>query len=221
MFLTTHIREAMHNLYTAKQRTVLALVGISIGIGAVIALVSIGIIWGEEMLSQYAEFGHDILNIRQSWEEKNRNTITLEDTELLLVYTPDLIEIVPIVMNHSQYSFNGQKDSSTIIGTTSAYRQINKLRMQAGRFLSPLDRNRPHLVIGADVLQDPAFQKFNGNIVGSSIRLNNTSYTVVGVLEKALQNWWANNSMIMPISTLGRQLTGEKVSQLSARMRPG
>ena len=61
IMLLTYVREAVRSLYTAKQRTLLALIGISIAIGAVIALVSIGVIWGEDMLRKASKSGPDIL----------------------------------------------------------------------------------------------------------------------------------------------------------------
>ena len=65
MILKTNITEAVRSLSSAKQRTVLALIGIVIGIGAVIAMVSVGKIVQEEALRQFKELGTDLLTIEK------------------------------------------------------------------------------------------------------------------------------------------------------------
>ncbi|MCI5219647.1 MAG: ABC transporter permease [Candidatus Electrothrix sp. LOE2] len=220
MFLT-YVREAVRSLYTAKQRTLLALLGISIAIGAVIALVSIGIIWGEEMLRKSSELGPDILDIREPWDKTSDKGITIEDALLLLDYTQMLAEVVPVLSNYGgNYFFNGQRGDAYIVGTTSSYKKINKLRLKAGRFISSLDKNKDYIVIGSKVLEEPAFKNFGGDVVGSSVKVNNRSCTVVGTLEKSVADWEPNWSIVMPISTVSRHLGKQRVSHIIARMQP-
>lgn len=218
--LFTYAREAVRNLYAAKQRSLLALIGISIGIGAVIALVSIGIIWGEEMLRKFSELGPDLLNIEKIWGDKSDKYITSDDPELLLDYAHDtLAEVVPIISNYSNYRFNKDSSYVRIAGTNPSYKRINKLRLRSGRFISALDRNKPYIVIGSEVLQKPGFQTFTGNLVGASVKLNNSTYTVIGVLEKTF-DWRTNGSVIIPISTAHRHSANNEISHIIARMNP-
>ncbi|MCK5877231.1 MAG: ABC transporter permease [Candidatus Marithrix sp.] len=219
--LLTYIREALRNLYAAKQRTFLALIGIGIGIGSVIALVSIGIIWGEEMMREYAELNTDVLNINKSWDDKNKNTyISVQDAMLLPKYTRTIAAVVPIIRTGANYRFNDQNDSIRLLGVTESYMDFNNLHMQEGRFISNLDHNQPYVVIGHRTLEEPAFETFKGKLVGSPIKINNRIYTIIGVLKKSNFDWRSNRSIIMPLSTLQRNLHKKQIDYVIARMKP-
>jgi putative ABC transport system permease protein len=67
MIHTSNLKEAARSLLASKQRTILALIGIVIGIGSVIAMVSVGRIVQEESLRQFKEMGTDILTIEKEF----------------------------------------------------------------------------------------------------------------------------------------------------------
>ncbi|MCI5135208.1 MAG: FtsX-like permease family protein [Candidatus Electrothrix sp. AW2] len=218
--LLTYIREAVRSLYTAKQRTLLALIGISIAIGAVISLVSIGIIWGNEMLRKATAAGPDILQIDPPWNQEDGEDITVRDTFLLLNSSRTLAEAVPMISTYGTSFFNGQYWATYIVGTTSSYKTINKLRLKAGRFISSLDKNKYYIVIGSEVLEKPAFKNFKGDLLGSTVKINNRSCTVVGTLEDSTYDWHAKYSIIMPISTVTHLFNEKNISKITARMQP-
>jgi len=220
--LLTYIREAFHNLYAAKQRTLLALIGISVGIGAVISLISIGIIWGEEMMREYSELNADVLNIRKSWKDNNKyNFISLEDAMLLPKYTNTIAEVVPVISEYGNYFFNNQSGSVGLLGVMKSYKDFNKLGLTEGRFISDLDHNQNYVVIGSMVLtEETAFNTFKGKLIGSQIKINNRTYTIIGVLEQASFSWEAQYSIIMPLSTAQRHLNKNHISSIIARMKP-
>ena len=66
MILKQNIIEAVNSLVSAKQRSVLALIGIVVGIGSVIAMVSVGTIVKQEALRQFMEMGTDVVTIRKT-----------------------------------------------------------------------------------------------------------------------------------------------------------
>ncbi len=218
--LLTYVREAVRSLYTAKQRTLLALLGISIAIGAVIALVSIGIIWGEEMLRKASEADPDILKITV-YSEKNYEGITLEDASSLLEQSQTLTEVLPVITSYLEYHFRGEQGMVGVTGTIPLHKDMSRLRLKEGRFLSPLDKNRPYVVVGAAALEKKAFKRGSDKIVGSVVKLNNRPYTIIGTLEKTVHDFRANWSMIMPISTATRHLGVKHVHYVLARMRSG
>jgi putative ABC transport system permease protein len=218
MFLT-YVREAVRSLYTAKQRTLLALIGISIAIGAVISLVSIGVIWGEEMLRKASKSDPDILKI-SVYSEKNYRGITLEDAFSLLDQSQTLAEVLPVITSHLTYHFHGHQGMVGVIGTIPLHKDISRLRLKEGRFLSPLDENKPYVVVGAMALDKKAFKTDRDKIVGSVVKLNNRPYTIIGTLERTVNDWLANRSMIIPISTATRHLGVKHVNYVLAKMRP-
>lgn len=220
MFLT-YVREAVRSLYTAKQRTLLALIGISVAIGAVIALVSIGIIWGEESLRKFSALGPDILQIEAPWNRRDDEGITVQDAFLLLDSSQTLADLVPLITDFGEYSFGGENSWTLITGTTIKYKEMNRLRLKFGRFISMLDENKPYVVMGSGLLNKPGFKEFTGSLIGSTVKLNNKPYTIIGTLEENAHDWDANFSVIMPISTATRSFGKKSISKITARMKLG
>ena len=218
--LMTYVREAVRSLYTAKQRTLLALIGISIAIGAVIALVSIGVIWGEDMLRKASKSGPDILKIWVYSEKNFDESVTVEDVFSLLEQSQTLAEVLPVITSQLDYSFRGQRGSVSIIGTIFSHKTMSRLRLKEGRFISPLDKNKAHVVVGAAALDAKDFKGGSDTLLGSVIKLNNRPYTILGTLETTNFDWYANRSIIMPISTAMRYLGVKNISHIMARMRP-
>jgi putative ABC transport system permease protein len=211
--LMTYVREAVRSLYTAKQRTLLALIGISIAIGAVIALVSIGVIWGEDMLRKASKSGPDILKIWVYSEKNFDESVTVEDVFSLLEQSQTLAEVLPVITSQLDYSFRGQRGSVSIIGTIFSHKTMSRLRLKEGRFISPLDKNKAHVVVGAAALDAKDFKGGSDTLLGSVIKLNNRPYTILGTLETTNFDWYANRSIIMPISTAIELLRNKKILQ--------
>ena len=221
VMLLTYVREAVRSLYTAKQRTLLALIGISIAIGAVIALVSIGIIWGEEMLRKASAAGPDIVKI-MVYSKDNYKGVTLEDAFSLLEQSKTLIEVLPVITERANYFFRGQRGHVRIIGTIPAHKNMSRLGLKEGRFLSPLDKEKSYVVVGAGVLsREKGFKDVAGGLVGNVVKLDNKPYTIIGTLEQTTYDWDAHRSLIMPISTASRHFSVKHVNHVLARMRPG
>ena len=119
MILKVNIKEALRSLYGSKQRTILALIGIVIGIGSVIGMVSIGTIVEEEALRQFREMGTDILQIRKdfffSGEQQNRKTVN-QDFNLKIAmglphYVNKVVRVAPFSNNYSNLKYLGKKSS--------------------------------------------------------------------------------------------------------------
>ena len=77
MIVKANITEATRSLIGSKQRTLLALIGIFVGIGSVIAMVSIGTIVQEEALRQFKEMGTDILSINKGYGSRGPGSMQL------------------------------------------------------------------------------------------------------------------------------------------------
>ncbi|MCI5160540.1 MAG: FtsX-like permease family protein [Candidatus Electrothrix sp. AX5] len=217
--LLTYVREAIRSLYTAKQRTLLALIGISIAIGAVIALVSIGVIWGEEMLKKYSALGPDILHVMKDWRDRSDKQISVKDAQFLLDYTPTLVKTVPVLNGRGSYFFKGHRGRVSLEGTVSSYKIINKLRLKSGRFISDFDENKAYVVLGSRVLDKPEFRTYKDNAVGATIKIDNRPYSILGILEKEKIPWGPSSSVLMPISTANRVFGEENGCELFAQMR--
>ena len=188
--LSIHIKTAINSLYTAKQRTLLALIGIIIGIGSVIAMVSIGVIYGEETMGQYAEMGTNIISISKfrgdrNDDKTNKNVeIPLNATLALPTFIPAIEMAVPFIDTWGgRYYFAGKRSYAGLLGVTESFRRMYKLQIKEGRFISELDKNQPYVVVGQELLKRGGFKDFKGSLIGAKVKMNRRIYTIVGTLE--------------------------------------
>jgi len=155
MILRANIKEATRSLYSSKQRTVLALIGIIIGIGSVIAMVSIGKIVQTEALRQFMSMGTNILTIRKDTQGGGKDSSIQLTTAFDIPYKcPAVVNVAPFILGSGSVSYRGEKlDGTAILGATESLSDLNKLGVKKGRFLSDLDQYSQYCVLGNTVAQ--------------------------------------------------------------------
>lgn len=178
------ILEAVGNLLASRQRSLLALIGIMVGAGAVIAMLTVGAIAREETARQFRAMGTDILLIRAD-SDQGLGNLPLAETEALAGSIPGLSLIAPFMLGGGQVSAEGQSRSTSFLGVTESFAPVARVRLAQGRFISRHDRFEPFAVIGADLAQQLS-TPFNRIRVGSNIRVGRYVFTVIGVLEPVL-----------------------------------
>ena len=223
--LKANLKEAAASLVSTRQRSLLALLGIAIGIGSVIAMISVGMIVREEALKHFRELGTDILNLylRSSNPAAGQFTVT---PELIFGLTslPSIAAVAPYVTTYGEATFAGRtiKDV-TFIGATAALADLNKLKVEEGRYISDLDYRRYFCVIGSGVAADLRQVGFE-RIIGETVKVGGSAYTVVGVMQYTPQGrrrFDANQSVIIPVSTAQRVFINPGISSVTVRMSPG
>jgi putative ABC transport system permease protein len=224
MILGTNFQEALRSLLGARQRTLLALIGIVIGIGSVIGMVSIGTIVQHEALNQFREMGLDIVMVRQEFGEGKR-PMQLQDVRELPAAEQTILGVAPFMGSGLSYRYGGQEKYLEMMGVTESFFSINKLRPSRGRFLSDLDTHRHFCVIGAEIA---GFLRKQGvdPLVGATMALGERIFTVVGVLQPissggGLRPGNINTSVLMPISTAQRTFQKAELRSFMARIREG
>ena len=222
MVLKANLREAIVSLYMAKQRSLLALLGIVIGIGSVITMVSVGTIAKHQALEQFKELGTDFLAIRADSSDQR---IRLADALELPKGVSSITAVAPWVKGNNEVIYAGKNIAQAgTLGVTGSFARVNKLHLEQGRFVSELDFRRYYCVVGAEIasaLRDAGAER----LLGESIRLNRHILTIVGVLRAVqlggvAQDFNANRSVLVPFSTAQRMFPGRGVRVAAARMRP-
>ena len=234
MLIKNTIEEAIQSLYGSKQRTILALIGIIIGIGSVIAMISIGQIVQKEALKQFKELGTDILTIqKEAAETGTKGSARAESTSILKLrdvislprYCSAISSIAPYISVSGKSSYGGKAfEASSLYGVTQSFSDINKLRVIQGRFLSDLDEMSQFCVVG--------FQLYNKmkewgakNVIGEELKIGGRLFKIIGVLGDTptggMRMFNANESIIIHITTAMRINTANEISIMSARVNPG
>ena len=222
-----NLREAVGSLLSSKQRSVLALIGIVIGIGSVIAMFSVGTMVKDQSIKQFQRMGTDILTIRNaSGEAAERRraaaTIGLSDA-LELATVPGIDASAPYMSSSGQAVYSGKTTASVyVVGVTAAFGELAKLDVAEGRFISDLDRRRYFGVIGSE-LAATMRAAGAGRLVGETLKVDDNLYTVVGVLRSGLRGpreLSIGRAVLIPISTAQRVLSYSDIRRIVARTNP-
>jgi len=238
MILQSNLKEAVSSLLASKQRTILALIGIVIGIGSVIAMVSVGKIVQEESLRQFKEMGTDILTIEKEFGGASgsalgggmpgnapKRNLSLPVVMAIPSRCPGITAAAPSVRGSGDISFNGKKlERCSPMGVTASFLEINKLTMREGRFLSDLDEQSRYCVIGSLVAAELQKQGTT-QLLGSRIRLGDNLFTVIGVTNEVpqggMRRFEPNEMIYLHITTGLRVFNNAEISSITARVSPG
>lgn len=237
MIHTSNLKEATRSLLASKQRTILALIGIVIGIGSVIAMVSIGKIVQEESLRQFKEMGTDILTIEKEFgggptgipggapRSAAKSALMLDTIRAIPAHCPGISNVAPSVRGNGEASFNGKKiERASLMGVTASFLEINKLTMREGRFLSDLDAQSRYCVIGSNVAADLQ-KKGAGKLIGNKVRVGDNLFTILGVTNEVpqggMRRFEPNEMIYIHITTALRVFSNAEISSITARVTPG
>jgi putative ABC transport system permease protein len=157
-----NFREAFRSLWGSRQRSLLALIGIVIGIGSVIAMVSIGTIVQQEAIRQFKDMGIDIITIRKSFSENKKTEFNMDIIMRITEEKRNLLAVAPYLTSGTELNRGRQKINMEQMGVTASFFDLNKLQVRHGRAVSELDQNRYFCVVGnelADFLQKTGTSK--------------------------------------------------------------
>lgn len=227
MILKTIFFEALRSLWCSKQRTLLAIVGIIIGIGSVITMVSVGTIVQEEVLNQFREMGTDILTFTKGSETKTgrgqKIGLRLADALNLPENCPDVRNTAPYTHLNGTLKFEGKRMEIPAIGITESFKDINKLTLTSGRFVSDLDVFMYYCVIGEDVvkkLQKLGVTDFVGTKVTYKDRIFSIIGVVAGVSDNKIRPGEINRGILIPVTTAMRMSNNHEVEKVIAKLTP-
>ena len=192
MNFTQSFKLALKSLKTSKMRAFLTMLGIIIGVGAVIVILSLGNGMTNMMNSQFEKMGSNLIQV-MTYGRGTGGTrdVDVEDLyELVDKYPQYLTGVTPYVSASAKVRYQTDDyDRTSVYGVSEAFfKEDTKGTMQGetlaeGRFLSyiDVDRHQNVCVIG-DYLAQAAFR---GDALGKTISLSGVPYTVIGVLSKS------------------------------------
>jgi putative ABC transport system permease protein len=227
MILKTTLIEALRSLWCSKHRTVLAIVGIIIGIGSVITIVSLGTIFQEEVLKQFKEIGTDILTFTKGNETKTgrgpKIGLRLADSLNLPKHCPDVMNTAPYTHLNGTLKFEGNRMEIPVLGITESFKTINKLTLTQGRFISDLDMFMYYCVIGEDVVKK--LQKLGvADFVGTKVTYNDRIFSIIGVVagvsENKIRPGEINRGILIPVTTAMRISNNHEIKKVVVKLTP-
>ncbi len=207
--------QAFYSLLLNRMRTLLTVVGLSVGVGAIIAIGSIGYASLDEVQQELNRFGVDRLWVSTSGEDP----LSLADVSLLGRQLPGG-SFCPMLYGSAAASTQERSKSVEIVGTTQAYADIENFQMQSGRFLRPEDEDRGlRVAVIEDLLADFLFP--GQDPVGQSLHIGSGLYTVVGVMETSYSQFMNSGNTpkaFVPLSAFEQQYGMVNLNQIVAKM---
>jgi putative ABC transport system permease protein len=184
------IKLGVGSITSHRLRSMLSILGIAIGIAAVILLTSIGEGTRRYMISQFTQFGTNILSINPGKTETmgipgvlggTTRKLTLDDAEAIR-RVPGVETLIPFVMGQARVEANGKGRSVYIYGTTSDMPEVLKFGVRQGSFLPPGDPRRgSQVAVLGPTLKRELFGEENA--LGRFIRAAGFKLRVIGVME--------------------------------------
>jgi putative ABC transport system permease protein len=226
MLIGETIRISVLSIRSNLFRALLTMLGIIIGVGAVITMVALGTGAQRQIDEQMAALGGDILSIQSSaWFSRgvarNQQTLTTDDALALSSGMRHVSAIVPEINSRFQVKYGNKNLNLSVIGTTPNYPDVHLFEMAHGRmFTAAQDAGRMRVaVLGAEV---PAMLDAEAAaLVGRSIQIRSIGFEIIGVLEAKGGTGWRNpdDDIWIPLSTAQFRVTGDEyVETISAKV---
>lgn len=212
--------ESIGTLSINKMRTGLAMLGIVIGIGSVIALLSLGKATQTSIQNQIQSLGANLLTVNPGRQNSGAvrgalgggTTLTYEDAKAIQANSSitTIQNVSPEFQQRAQVTTGGNNTNIQVIGATPVYTTVHKIDIAEGSFIS--DRDVAGMtkvaVLGPQVVSDLFGE--NANPVGKTVRAQGQTLTVIGTTTSKGGTGFFNqdNVIYVPLTTAQKQLFG-------------
>lgn len=198
-------------------RSALTILGIVIGVAAVINMVTVGSGATTQVTNEISELGGNMLVIRPGQRRHGpggargvEDRFSIADAQSIITNVAGLSAVAPVSQTGRQAIYGGANWSTTIIGSTNGYLTVRNWYLAAGRvFTSGEEKAGADVCILGNTLQRELFDEQSA--IGRNIRLGKLSFRVVGVLAPKGQSSFGTDQddlVIIPLRTLQRRMAG-------------
>jgi len=216
--------EAIESLTSNKLRSGLTILGIVIGVAAVIAMISIGRGAENTITGSIQGIGTNLLFVFRGGSDNVRNPqpITLGDANAIAdpFQAPSVMGVAPILRGNVKVAFSGESAVTSIEGVTPSYSPVRNLRVTEGEFITEEHQlGRASVVLIGQDVADKLFGRKEG-LIGETVRVEGQPFRVIGVLESKGGSSFSNEDdrIMVPLTTaqarLLRRATYDRVDLL-------
>ncbi len=218
MLFSESFQMALTSLYANKMRSLLTMLGIIIGVAAVIALVSVGMGVRSNVTNSIASLGSNMLIISPGSSNRggvrgaagSMQTLKYDDAKAIKDKIKNIDYVSPSVSSSYQIVYGNNNWKTSVQGVTAEFMSIRSLTIGYGSFITADDMNKRNrvAVIGTTVASN-LFAKENP--VGKNIRINNQPFKVIGLLESKGQSSVGQDQddvIYIPLTTAQERMLG-------------
>jgi putative ABC transport system permease protein len=227
MDLVMIIRVAFRALVRNKMRAALTMLGIIIGVSAVIAMVSIGQGASASVQAQIESIGTNLLfvsagaqnvgGVRSGTGDSGTNTLTVEDLDAIKREVPSVSMVTPTVNARSQLVSGNANWNTSVQGVSEQYPDVRKWTVQSGEFFTDADvRTAARVIVVGQTVADNLLP--GTDPVGQTIRVMNLPFHVVGVMARKGQDQQGRDQddiAFAPYTTVQKKVLGSPRLQVA------
>ncbi|WP_342381651.1 ABC transporter permease [Myxococcus stipitatus] len=210
------IRVAFDAVLANKLRSLLTMLGIVIGIAAVITMVALGEGAQRSVEQRLKTLGTNVLTVRpgQSFSGglgRGQATMTIDDAEALRAQPKHIQAVAPEIESRFQVEYGASNANLSVVGTWPAYFSINESHLTAGRMFSDEeDRGRRRVVVLGALAGTQLGLRDSASLVGETVRIRGIPFEVIGVLAEKGSQGFSNpdESLYIPLSTAQFRVMG-------------
>ncbi|MEQ9876421.1 ABC transporter permease [Pectobacterium aroidearum] len=221
--LQQRLLEPLNSLILLGRRAVLALLGIAVGCGSVVALLNIGHNAEAEAMGVFRGMGSDLLVATvQNRAGKHATGSAPADLDIpvLRQHLPDIKAATALIVTSTEARLRGRSLSTMVVGSRAELSDVLGLTLAQGRYLSDFDEQSTYIVLGANVATQWASQ---GGVaaVGERVQVDGYLFEIVGILQPQGHNPLVpisvDDSILMPISGMRRVMPAPQIISVIAR----
>ena len=217
--ITSIISIALRALKANAMRSFLAILGIIIGVGAVVTMVAIGSGASEKISSQISSIGSNLILVLPGATTQGgmrmgmgtQQTLTMADAEAISKECSAVSAVAPAITGTAQVVFGNQNWATGVIGTTPDMAIVREWELVSGRFINEQDvRSGTKVAVIGQTVADKLFGEVEPT--GKLIRIKKIPFEVIGVLDKKGQSLTGQDQddiIYVPVTTAQRTLFGQ------------
>ena len=227
MNLAMIIRVAFRALVRNKMRAILTMLGIIIGVSAVIAMVSIGQGAQASVQAQIESIGTNLLfvsagaqnvgGVRSGTGDTGTNTLTVEDLDAIKREVPSVAMVTPTVNSRTQLVVGNMNWNTSLQGVSEQYPEVRKWTIQSGTFFTDADvRTAGRVIVIGQTVADNLFPGMDP--VGQTLRVANLPFRVTGVMTRKGQDQQGRDQddiAFAPYTTVQKKVLGSPRLQVA------
>ena len=219
MLITDLLEETYFAISANKARSGLTVLGIVIGIGSVIAMISIGQGAASSIESNIQSMGSNLITVMPGFQRSfshisagrgSSQTLTIEDAEAIAREVPNVQAVAPELSQRYPVVFKGENINTQVVGTVSVYPLVKNIEMALGSFISDQNvRSMSKVAVLGPTTRDDLFGE-GVNPIGQTVRINGINFKVIGLTQSKGGTGFGNQDDIIfiPITTAQRFLAG-------------
>lgn len=224
------LKESWVSISGNKIRSFLTVLGIVIGVMAVVIMVAVGETVQKQITDQFSSLGTNTIMIRAGAAQQagvrtgNRQTLTIQDAEVI-AQLPDVAVVSPVQNAAAQVIYGNKNWATSMVGVYPDYTSVQNIEIEYGTFFnqSAVRNASTYAVIGPTTAEELGLPK---DPVGEVIRVQNTPFVIVGVTKARGDSAMGSQDdmIIIPITTLKKRLQGSRfpnsVNMITLKLYP-